>query len=96
MAQVINRDYVIARIAMARTEALDATNTLDEVLVIMSDPAGNDDEDGTDRVGALEAAVGALDTASALARAALATFGDIDASEGEPELPEEEETEDDG
>ncbi len=82
------RDFVIARIAIARTDARAAVEQLDEALALFSDP--DEDPKGKDRNESLAEALELLGRATRAAESAEDKIGAVDPEAGEPWDDEEE------
>lgn len=82
------RDFVIARIAVAATEARAATEQLDEALALFSAP--EDDTKGADREDAVKEALDLLGRATRALEAAEEKLDSYDPEAGEPWDEEEE------
>lgn len=78
----VARDFVIARIAIARTEAQGAIDQLDEALALFADP--EDDANGKTREDAIAEALELLGRATRAAEAAEVKIDEIDPEAGEP------------
>lgn len=76
------RDYVLARLAVARVSAMAAIESIDDCTALFVDP--EDDEDGAQRKEALEAALEQLGCATRAAEAAEEAFDGADMAEVEP------------
>ena len=80
------RDFVMARLAAGRAYATSAIAQLDECLGFFVDPEL--DGDGKERTELLEGVVEDAGLLSRAIEAAQELLGDIDFTEGEPDLPE--------
>lgn len=89
-----SRDYVMARIAAARTSAQAFVDTCDEILGHFTDPA--EDKDGEERDGAFDVGAEALGAASVSFGEAHRVWDEDDDEsmlEGEEDYPDEDEDE---
>ncbi len=94
------RDYVMARLAAARSSAAAALTLIDQAMEHFVDPEGTDDEDGNERNTCFEGAAEALGAASRSVEDAQKIWetDDVDPEDGEDygeEDGDDEEDEDD-
>ncbi len=76
------RDFVMARLAAARSHAAAAVEAIDDAIMHWTDPS--EDDDGTQRKEALEAALDELGSATRSAECAEETAEHADICESEP------------
>lgn len=89
---VTERDYVMARLAAARSALTDALTAVDESIELFVNP--DEDKSGKDRRDAIETALDAAGAASRALEAADEVAPQVDWKEGEP-WDDEDESEDD-
>lgn len=81
------RDFVMARLGAARAHVSGAADDVDTLLAFFVDP--DDDADGALRAEMLESLDDSLGEAARAVQAAQSAFSDIDPTEAEGDLPED-------
>lgn len=87
--EITERDYVMARLAAARSAAQSTVEAIDEALAMFVDP--EEDSRGKERTELVDAAIEAAGCASRALEDAAEILPDVDFEEGEPWEDEEDE-----